>query len=88
MDGAAVFKDTVTVDSLGGSFDLQARIENETMNGTLKKAGDSKAAPVTFTLKRVFLQPPTLGMAPPEELSSFSMARTQPNGNAGPMAGA
>lgn len=65
-DGVAVFKDTLALDNFGGSFDFEARIENETMSGTLKKAGGRNAAPVAFTLKRVFLQPPTLGMAPPE----------------------
>ncbi|HOC69156.1 MAG TPA: DUF1080 domain-containing protein [Candidatus Hydrogenedentes bacterium] len=62
-DGIAEFKDTLTLDSLGGAHAFEARIEGETLTGTLKKEG---ALPAAFALKRVFLQPPTLGMAPPE----------------------
>lgn len=65
-DGVAVFKDTLVLDSLGGKFEFEARIEQETMTGTLKKADDRGAMAVPFSLKRVFLQPPTLGMTPPE----------------------
>lgn len=65
-NGVASFKGGLALDSLGGKFELEARIDNETMTGTLKKADDRRAEPVAFTLKRVFLQPPTLGMAPPE----------------------
>lgn len=62
--GVAEFKDTLSLDSLGGACAFEARIENEIMTGTLKKEGAPAAA---FTLLRVFLQPPpTLGMAPPE----------------------
>ena len=61
-DGKASFKDTLTLPALGGDFDLAATIENETLKGTLKKRGLEAA----FELKRVFIEPPTRGMAPPE----------------------
>lgn len=61
--GIAEFKDTLSLDGLGGPHTFEARIENEIMTGTLKKEGEA-AAP--FTLLRVSLRPPTLGMAPPE----------------------
>ena len=61
--GVAEFKDTLSLDSLGGAYAFEARIENEIMTGTLKKEG--KLA-VAFTLLRVSLRPPTLGIAPPE----------------------
>lgn len=61
--GVAVFKDTVSLPALGGSFKLEATIENETLKGTLKDQQGKEAA---FELKRVFIEPPTLGMVPPE----------------------
>ena len=59
----ALFKGELPLDALGGVFTLQAQIEGEVMTGALQPAD---GAPAAFTLKRVFLQPPTLGMAPPE----------------------
>ena len=64
-DGIASFKDTLSIAALGGDFEFAARIENETMTGTLTKAGDRRAQPGAFTLQRVFIESPTLGMAPP-----------------------
>lgn len=61
-DGKASFKDTLNLSDLGGSFDFVATIENETLKGTLKERNKETA----FELKRVFLEPPTRGMAPPE----------------------
>ncbi len=62
-NGIAVFRDTLALNSLGGAFEVEARISNEVMDGKLSGQGDE---PVIFSLRRVFLQPPTLGMAPPE----------------------
>ena len=65
-DGIASFKDTLSLPALGGEFDFEARIENEIMTGALRKAGERRGEGAAFTLNSVFLQPPTLGMAPPE----------------------
>jgi len=64
--GVVLFEDTLNLAALGGKFDFKARIENGTLTGTLKEKGNSSSTEVTFELKRVFLEPPTLGMAPPE----------------------
>jgi hypothetical protein len=63
--GAAIFKDALTVDNMGGNFEFDGRIENETLTGTLKKEGGA-GQPAAFTLKRVFIKPPSLGAAPPQ----------------------
>ena len=61
-DGKAVFKDTLDLSAFGGAFKFAATIENERLTGTLQGRGED----VDFELKRVFLEPPTRGMVPPE----------------------
>lgn len=66
-DGVARFEAGLDLGALGGMFDLVARIENETMTGTLTEQGRRARTPgAAFELRRVFIEPPTLGMAPPE----------------------
>jgi hypothetical protein len=65
-DGAALFEDALDIATLGGKYAFTARIENETLTGTLKEAANRRGKEAAFTLKRVFIEPPTLGMAPPE----------------------
>lgn len=65
QEGVAEFKDTITINDFGGAYRIEASIKNETMTGTLQKAGERQTA-IPFSLKRVFLTSPTLGMAPPE----------------------
>jgi hypothetical protein len=47
---------------LGGECEVKGEVTNETFTGTV----ESKGKEIPFTLKRVFLQPPTLGQAAPE----------------------
>lgn len=48
--------------AFGGKHTLSGTIERETFTGVFKGASGEGA----FTLKRVFIEPPTLGQAPPE----------------------
>ncbi len=57
FEGDADFKD-----NFGGKGKIVGQIKNEVFKGTIQQ-GKEKA---TFELKRVFLQPPTLGQQPPE----------------------
>ena len=48
--------------AMGGVCEVEGSIAGETLTATLK----AKAGKADFTLKRVFLNPPTRGMKPPE----------------------
>ncbi|HDP35412.1 MAG TPA: DUF1080 domain-containing protein [Candidatus Hydrogenedentes bacterium] len=63
-DGVAVFGDVLDLGKWG-KYDFAARIENETMTGALTTE-KQRGQQVAFELKRVFITPPSLGMAPPE----------------------
>ena len=65
-DGIARFEDALDLNALGGKFDFVAQIENETMTGALSERSRRRGQHANFELKRVFIEPPTLGMAPPE----------------------
>jgi len=65
-DKHAVFSGEADLgEALGGEYVVEGRIENETFTGTFKGKG-RRAQTAPFTLKRVFLEPPTRGMAPPD----------------------
>lgn len=65
-DKHAVFEGEVDLGkALGGVYLVKGRIDNETFKGEMRTKS-SKADIATFTLKRVFLEPPTRGMAPPD----------------------
>ncbi|MCK5862092.1 MAG: DUF1080 domain-containing protein [Candidatus Hydrogenedentes bacterium] len=67
VEGVALFKKAITLPALGGKFNFEAHIENETMTGTLHPQEKRRSKGEPFELKRVFIEPPTRGMVPAEE---------------------
>lgn len=65
-DEVLAFNRTVRANAWGGNYTLAATIAEETMTGTLAPAKKNQDEPITFELKRTFLEPPTRGLAAPE----------------------
>lgn len=64
--GQLSFSKPIRVAPWGGNFTLTTQAAEETLTGTLSPGKKTSAEPLSFELKRVFLEPPTRGMAPPE----------------------
>lgn len=74
--GKSSFSGEVDLGGFGGKATVTAAIANETLTGTLKVKGGEGS----FTLKRVFPKPPTLGMAPPADaVNLFDPAAMEQN---------
>ena len=66
-NGSITFENRFSIRSLKDTFLLQATVENEVMKGSFTAADDESAPARDFVLNRVFLTPPSLGAAVPED---------------------
>ena len=65
-DDVVSFNRLVRAESWGGNYSLASTVTGETMTGTLTPSKKNLGEPITFELKRTFLDPPTRGLAAPE----------------------